>query len=155
MKKSKKVISLLLSAVMLISVFQTGFVAFAADSVASVLSAEEAKILPDAGAVATSTQVVRVASGLYSYQPGTTIVPATPSGIPAMNGGYEENSLANVGNIKEEASYPSVTISFKDLPAEVPQIICVNSKSATSNVVMSVPTFNSAIGCLSLPEKAK
>ncbi len=144
MKKSKKVISLLLSAVMLISVFQTGFVAFAADSVASVLSAEEAKILPDAGAVATSTQVVRVASGLYSYQPGTTIVPATPSGIPAMNGGYEENSLANVGNIEEKASYPSVTIKFEDLPSDVPQITCVNSKSATSNVVMSVATFNAS-----------
>lgn len=144
MKKSKKVISLLLSAVMLISVFQTGFIAFAVDSTASVLNAEEAKMLPDAGAVTTSTQVVRVASGLYSYLPGTTIVPATPSGIPAMNGGYEANSLANVGNIKEEASYPSVTIKFKDLPAEVPQITCINSKSTASNVVMSVASFNSA-----------
>lgn len=144
MKKSKKVISLLLSAVMLMSVFQTGFVAFAADGIASVLSAEEAKSLPDAGAVATSTQVVRVASGLYSYLPGTTIVPATPSGLPAMNGGYEANSLANVGNIKEEASYPSVTIKFKELPAEVPQITCVNTKSSSSKVVMSVATFNAA-----------
>lgn len=144
MKKSKKIISLLLSAVMLVSVFQTGFVAFAADGAASILSADEAKILPDAGAVATSTQVIRVASGLYSYQPGTTIVPATPSGIPAMNGGYEKNSLANVGNINEEASYPTVTITFKDLPSEVPQITCVNNNSAASNVVMSVPSFNSA-----------
>ncbi len=142
MKKSKKVISLLLSVVMLVSVFQTGLIAFAADSLASVLSAEEAKILPDAGAVAESTQVIRVASGLYSYLPGTTIVPATPSGLPAMNGGYEANSLANVGNIKEEASYPSVTIKFKDLPSEVPQITCINTKSAASNVVMSVATQN-------------
>ena len=144
MKKSKKIISLLLSVVMLVSVLQTRFIAFAADSAATVLSADEAIMLPDAGAVATSTQIIRVASGLYSYQPGTTIVPATPSGIPAMNGGYEDNSLANIGNIKEEASYPSVTISFKDLPAEVPQITCVNTTSAASNVVMSVPTFNSA-----------
>ena len=144
MKKSKKVISLLLSAIMLISVFQTGFIAFAVENAAAVLSAEEAKMLPDAGAVATSTQVVRVASGLYSYLPGTTIVPATPSGLPAMNGGYESNSLANVGNIEEEASYPSVTIKFEDLPADVPQITCINSKSSSSNVVMSVATFNAA-----------
>ena len=142
MKKSKRVISLLLSVLMLVSVFQTGLVAFAADSTGYVLSAEEAKKLPDAGAVATSTQVVRVASGLYSYQPGTTIVPATPSGIPAMNGGYEDNSLANVGNINETPSYPEVKITFKDLPSDVPQITCVNSKSSASNVVMSVAAYN-------------
>ncbi len=142
MKKSKRVISLLLSVLMLVSVFQTGLVAFAADSTSYVLSAEEAKILPDAGAVTTSTQVVRVASGLYSYQPGTTIVPATPSGIPAMNGGYEENSLANVGNINETPSYPEVKITFKDLPSDVPQITCVNSNSYANNIVMSVATYN-------------
>ncbi len=142
MKKSKRVISLLLSVLMLVSVFQTGLVAFAADSTGYVLSAEEAKILPDAGAVTTSTQVVRVASGLYSYQTGTTIVPATPSGIPAMNGQYEENSLANVGNINETASYPQVKITFKDLPTDVPQITCVNSNSSVNNIVMSAATHN-------------
>ena len=142
MKKSKRVISLLLSVLMLVSVFNTGFVALATDATSYVLGAGEAKMLPDAGAVTTSTQVVRVASGLYSYQPGTTIVPATPSGIPAMNGGYESNSLANVGNIKEEASYPTVKITFKDLPSDVPQITCVNTKSAANNVVMSVATHN-------------
>ncbi len=142
MKKSKRVISLLLSVLMLVSVINTGFVAFAADATGYVLGADEAKMLPDAGAVTTSTQVVRVASGLYSYQPGTTIVPATPSGIPAMNGGYEANSLANVGSIQEEASYPMVKITFKDLPTDVPQITCVNSKSAANNIVMSVAGYN-------------
>ena len=144
MKKSKKVISLLLSMAMILSVLQTGFIAFAVDNVAPVSGAEEATMLPDAGAVATSTQVVRVASGLYSYQPGTSIVPATPSGIPAMNGGYEANSLANVGNIKEVAAYPEVKITFKDLPSEVPQITCVNETSTGTNVVMTVATFNAA-----------
>ncbi len=144
MKKSKRVISLLLSVLMLVSVLQAGLVAFAADSAGYVLSADEAKILPDAGAVTTCTQVTRVASGLYSYQPGTTIVPATPSGIPAMNGQYEGNSLANAGNINETPSYPEVKITFDELPSDVPQITCVNSNSSVSNVVMSSAIKNEA-----------
>ncbi len=144
MKKSKRVISLLLSVIMLMSVLQTGFVAFAADSEGVVLSATEAKILPDAGAVTTSTQVVRVASGLYSYQTGTTIVPATPSGIPAMNGSYEANSLANTGDVNETASYPQVKITFEELPTDVPQITCVNSNSSTNNIVMSTAVYNAS-----------
>ncbi len=144
MKKSKRVVSLLLSVLMLLSVLQTGFVAFAVDESGTVPNSTEANILPDAGAVTTSTQVVRVASGFYSYQPGTTIVPATPSGIPMMDGqDYDDNSLANVGNIKEEASYPFVKITFADLPSDVPQITCINSKSA-SNVVMSTATYNAS-----------
>lgn len=146
MKTSKRIISLLLSALMLISVFQTGLAAFAVDGNgnASVLSASEAAMLPDSGAVVTSTEVVRVASGLYSYENGTAIVPATESGIPAMNGSYEQNSLANTGNINESAEYPWVKITFKDLPSDVPQIKCINTTSGTSNVVMSSPVYSEA-----------
>lgn len=145
MKKSKRVISLLLSVLMLVSVIQTGFVAFAADGTEGlVLTAAEAAKLPDAGAVTTCTEVVRVASGLYSYEMGTTIVPATPSGIPVMNGSYESNSVANAGSVNETASYPTVKITFKDLPSDVPQITCVNSNSSTNNIVMSSADYNAA-----------
>ncbi len=146
MKTSKRILSLLLSALMLISVFQTGLAAFAVngDGNVSALSASEAAMLPDSGAVVTSTEVVRVASGLYSYENGTAIVPATESGIPAMNGSYEQNSLANTGSINESAAYPWVKITFKDLPSDVPQIKCINTTSGTSNVVMSSPVYSEA-----------
>ncbi len=140
MKKSKRVISLLLSLIMVLSVCQTGFVAVAADSTQYVLDAEEAKQLADAGAVATATQVVRVAKGLNSFEPGTMIVPATPSGIPDMG----ERTLANAGNVQEEAKYPEVKIIFKELPSGVPQVSCVNSNSITNNVVMNNPIVNEA-----------
>ncbi len=137
MKKSKRIISLLLSVLMLMSVVQTGFVAFAAD--ASVQSTDAA-ILPNAGAVTTASQVVRVASGLYSYEPGNVIVPATESGVPVMSTGYEENSVANAGDVNEVASYPSVKITFEDLPDNVPIIKCI--ADSAENVVMSAAIFN-------------
>lgn len=146
MKKSKKILSLLLSVVMLMSVLQTGFVALAADgaSTPAVLSSTESAIIPDAGAVATATEIVRVASGAYSYELGNTIVAATPSGIPAMNGNYESNSIANAGNVNETAEYPEVKIVFKDLPDAVPQIKCLNSDSSSNNVLLSSPVYNEA-----------
>ncbi len=141
MKKSKKVISLLLSAVMLLSVINTGFVAFATGTTGYAISADEAEMLPDAGAVTTSTQVVRVASGRDSYLLGSTIVAATPSGIPAMSNGNAAKEYANVGDINETASFPTVSITFKDAVENV-TISCSNSNSLVCNVVMSQPVNN-------------
>ncbi len=146
MKKSKRIISLLLSVLMLMSVVQTGFVAFAADGTNAItaLSNTGAASIPNAGAVATATKIVRVASGSYSYEIGNAIVAATPSGIPAMNGNYEANSIANAGNVNEKAEYPEVKITFKDLPDDIPQIKCVNSANGSTNVLMSSAVYNEA-----------
>ncbi len=147
MKKSKRIISLLLSVLMLMSAMQAGFVAFAADGTSeiTVLSSTEAASIPNAGAVATATQVVRVASGPNSYELGTAIVAATPSGIPAMSSDAENsNSIANGGDVNETAEYPVVKITFEDLPDGIPQIKCVNANAATNNVLFSAPVYNEA-----------
>ena len=141
MKKSKKVISLLLSAVMLLSVINTGFVAFATGTTGYAISADEAEMLPDAGAVTTSTQVVRVASGHNSYLLGSTIVAATPSGIPAMSNSDGVREYANFGNVKETASFPTVSVTFKEAVENV-TISCSNSNSVACNVVMGQPVNN-------------
>lgn len=141
MKKSKKIISLLLSVVMLMSVINTGFVAFATGTTGYAISADEAEILPDPGAVATSTQVVRVASGVNSYKIGSTIVAATPSGIPAMSNSDGAKEYANVGNVKETASFPEVSITFKEAVENV-TISCSNSNSIACDVVMGQPVNN-------------
>ncbi len=140
MKKSKRVISVLLSLLMLLSVMQSGLVVLAAEG-GSPLTADQAEKIVDPGVIVTCSDVTRVSSGFGKNDTGSVIVPATESGVPASDvssddqiSDYERNARAG-----EVAFYPTITIKFNSLPADIPQIKCV---SGGTNVMLSSATYN-------------
>ena len=93
MAKSKRILCAILSVVMVLGIIPMGtFGASAADSVvfdtAAVDTGDGKLVVPTV--TLTSTKVIRVAENAdgATFKNGTTIVPATPSGLPQINSGY-------------------------------------------------------------------
>ena len=93
MAKSKRILSAILSIAMIFSLIpMASFSASAAEEVAfntaAVDTGDGKLVVPTV--TLTSTKVIRVAKDASgaTFENGTTIVPATPSGLPQINSGY-------------------------------------------------------------------
>ncbi|MGN1168534.1 MAG: FIVAR domain-containing protein, partial [Acutalibacteraceae bacterium] len=133
---SKRVISVIMTVAMLLTVVQIGVSAI---DVSSGESVESTQVMVDDGTgkiisptvTVTASPVVRVASATGALTPGTTIVSATPSGIPYITGNYTKEAYAG-------ETPTNAMITFKsDLSLANNKnvtITCVNNSTVTFTV---------------------
>ncbi|MGN1479364.1 MAG: FIVAR domain-containing protein, partial [Acutalibacteraceae bacterium] len=136
MALSKRVISVIMTIAMLLTVVQIGV--YAVD-VSDGENAESTQVMVDDGTgklisptvTVTATSVVRVASATGAMTPGTTIVSATPSGVPYITGDYTKEAYAG-------ETPTNAMITFKsDLSLANNKnvtITCVNNSTVTFTV---------------------
>ncbi len=106
MSKTKKIISMLLAIAMVLTVAPTSVLASAAESVTYgnvTFAANEFTVDTSA-----TTEVIRVSAGPGSFSLGTSVVPATPSGIPKSSG-----TFASVGYGGETPEIPTLRFTIK------------------------------------------
>lgn len=114
MNRFKRIISVILTVLMVFSVFQTGI---------SVLAAKDTpNVAYDMPSISfTTSGITRVAAQANSVLAGNAIVAATPSGIPQLSGEYAAAAYAG-----ETPAWTTITFtSDKDL-SDVPTIECKN-----------------------------
>ena len=104
MSKAKKIISILLSVALVLTVAPVSVFASAVNYTYGEITTSASNFTVDTSA---TTEVIRVAAGSDSFSLGTTIVPATPSGIPSTSGTY-----AAVGYAGETPVTPTVTFTI-------------------------------------------
>ena len=117
MSKAKKIISMLLAIAMVLTVAPVSVLASAASPSYTYgnLSFSNTEFTVDTSA---TTEVIRVAAGLGSFSLGTTVTPATPSGIPESSGTY-----ASVGYGGETPEIPTVRFTISGVrPDETPSV---------------------------------
>ena len=106
---SKRIFSVVLAIAMVLSFVQIG--ASAIDiSAGETITANQASMVDDGSgrevipqATVTATEVIRVAASVGSMAKGSTIVPATPSGVPQITSTYAAEAYSG-----ETPSYPTV-----------------------------------------------
>ena len=124
LSKAKKIISMLLAVVMILTVAPVNLLASAE---LSGIKYQDASF-SGGGATFTvdtsaTTEVVRVAHGLGAFTLGSTIVPATKSGIPQTSGTY-----ANVAYAGETPETPKLVFTIHGAePDETPTKSCSTS----------------------------
>ena len=135
MSKAKKIISMLLAVAMVLTVAPVSVLASAADPTYTYGQLDFSKTDFSVDTSAT-TEVIRVAAGASSFSLGTTIVPATPAGIPQNSGTY--TAAAYAGSTPET---PTVRFTIKGVqPDETPTI----SSSLGSNCTFAAVQVSSS-----------
>ncbi|MBO5420796.1 MAG: hypothetical protein J6A67_02505, partial [Clostridia bacterium] len=132
MAKSKRILSAILSIAMVLSLIPMGIVgASAADAdvvfdTAAVDTGDGKLVVPTV--TLTSTKVIRVAENAdgATFKNGTTIVPATPSGLPKINSGYTAQYYCD-----ETPASPQVVFTTDTALAATPTISCENNANVT------------------------
>ena len=135
LSKAKKIISMLLAVAMVLTVAPVSVLASAADPTYTYGQLDFSKTDFSVDTSAT-TEVIRVAAGASSFSLGTTIVPATPAGIPQNSGTY--TAAAYAGSTPET---PTVRFTIKGVqPDETPTI----SSSLGSNCTFAAVQVSSS-----------
>ncbi len=136
MKMTKRILSSVMVLLMVLSVVSTGFTAFAVESNGAVL--EEIVLEPIArpDVTFTCTPVTRVALAANSMEPGTTIVKATPSGVPELSGAYAAQAYAGETPSATKIEFQSNTVGV------TPKGITCSNES----VVLSDLNYNGSTG---------
>jgi len=117
MKKFRKILSVVLAVLMLLSSVSVS--AFVADNEFVDVTYQTIKTPK---ATFTSSGITRVAAARYSQQAGTTIVAATPSGVPELT--HANSELAYAG---ETPSWTTVTLTLDVEPEATPVVTCTNA----------------------------
>ncbi|MDR1465371.1 MAG: hypothetical protein LBJ11_08755, partial [Oscillospiraceae bacterium] len=120
-----RVVSALITALLLLTVFPPQILSAAAESLAGLAGGLSPQAEPAFDVIrrptptiqVTASDVIRVASADYQYAPGTTIVRATPSGIPMLNSGYDTQAYAgespDYGTIDVQVSTRGIDSRFQ------------------------------------------
>ncbi len=135
MAKTKRILCAILSIVMVLGIVpMSSFSASAADSVtfntAAVDNGDGKLVVPTVSL--ESTKVIRVAENATgaTFKNGTTIVPATPSGLPQINSGYVSQYY-----VDETPVSPQIVFTSDTALASTPTISCENNANVTFSEV--------------------
>ncbi|MBP3939352.1 MAG: FIVAR domain-containing protein, partial [Clostridia bacterium] len=136
MAKSKRILSAILSIAMVLTLVPMGsFSVSAAESdvvfeTAAVDTGDGKLVVPTV--TLESTKVIRVAENAdgTTFKNGTTIVPATPSGLPKINSGYTAQYYCD-----ETPVSPQVVFTTDTALAATPTISCENNANVTFSAV--------------------
>ena len=135
MSKAKKIISMLLVVAMVLTVAPASMIASAYESnyTHGKLTFSKVNFTVDTSA---TTKVIRVAkAGTFQY--GTDIISATPSGIPAHTGRY--SALAYAG---ETPSYPKVVFTITGAALDEAPTVTSDKASSIQFGSMDMPVQN-------------
>ena len=133
LSKAKKIISMLLVVAMVLTVAPASMIASAYESnyTHGKLTFSKVNFTVDTSA---TTKVIRVAkAGTFQY--GTDIISATPSGIPAHTGRY--SALAYAG---ETPSYPKVVFTITGAALDEAPTVTSDKASSIQFGSMDMPT---------------
>ena len=133
MSKAKKIISMLLAVLMVMSVVPASVIASAASPTAT-FTAPTTSLVTFSTDTSETSEIIRVAGGEGMFTHGTTIVAATPSGIPKSDSG-QYISVAYAG---ETAAFPKVVFKITGVvPDAAPTI--VSSLGSNGTLALQTP----------------
>ncbi len=138
MKKSKKILSLVLVILMVFSVWSVAFsaTAVAVNDTSRSSRLDEIVLEPIARPEVKfyCTDITRISAGPGSMEPGNQIVKATPSGVPETSGAYVAQAYAG-----ETPSATRITFVTPTTGISILGLTCSNSTVVLSNMSYEAP----------------
>ncbi len=127
LSKAKKIISMLLAVLMVMSVAPASVIASAVEPSATFRAPETSMLTYSTDTMGT-TEVIRVAGGAGLFTTGTTIVAATPSGIPKSDSG----TYIKIAYDGETPEFPLISFKIKGTkPTSNPTIVSTLGSNGT------------------------